>query len=245
MLDDRGNAIFSEQLDDIGYFMPGYFETNFRGKKGIIDSLGRFALETRYQAIGPVSDKLAMVLSDGKFILVNLPERKLIGSSYDERISRYNKNYLIATKNGSKAILSAANARNITPFVYEEVEFWTDSSALVKKEGVWRILAIEETALGDTEILDFSYLTKNERNTTILFRGADGYGVMDNQLGIILPPKYNDIINIGSEENPLYFTEQHLSKAEFYVVTYADASGKLVRSEAFRPEEYLKIVCDE
>jgi hypothetical protein len=69
------------------------------------------------------------------------------------------------------------------------------------------------------------------------------YGVLNNVRGVILQPTYTDIINIGSAEEPLYFTEKHVEEANIFIVIYYDKSGKLIRRQAFEPDEYEMIYC--
>jgi hypothetical protein len=55
---------------------------------------------------------------------------------------------------------------------------------------------------------------------------------------------FNDIINIGTQGTPVYFCEKFIIEADFYVVIYYDAKGKILRKQIFTdPEEYEKIYC--
>jgi hypothetical protein len=54
---------------------------------------------------------------------------------------------------------------------------------------------------------------------------------------------FTDIINLGSKDDPLYFTEKHVEEASIFVVIYYDRNGKLIRRQAYEPEEYEKIYC--
>ena len=61
---------------------------------------------------------------------------------------------------------------------------------------------------------------------------------------LIHDTKFNDIINIGTVENPVYFAEKYIIEADFYVIIYYDAKGKILRKQIFTEEaEYEKIYC--
>ena len=69
-------------------------------------------------------------------------------------------------------------------------------------------------------------------------------GILSNKHGEVVGATFNDIVNIGSVENPVYFAEKYILEAEFYVVIYYDASGKILRKQIFtEAEEYDKIYC--
>lgn len=240
-----GKQMFAERVDYVNTLMPGYFETSYRGRKGIIDTLGRFALETKYHAVGAVTDKLAMIISDGKFGLIDLPKKRTIGASYDERLKVYNEKFLVAVQGGKKGLISAENARKQLNFDYDEIQFWTDTLALARRAGTWRLVDIYTGKVKDDQIASFKLIGKAEGNLMMIYLTGTGWGIMDSKRGTILKPVYNDIVNLGTVERPVYFTEQHLPNAEFYVVTYTDAQGNVIRSQAFRSDEYSKIYCDQ
>jgi len=75
-------------------------------------------------------------------------------------------------------------------------------------------------------------------------RQDNATGIISNRRGIIIPFKYSDIINLGTAEDPLYFTERHIEEAAISVVVYYDKHGKIIRRLAMETDEFEKIVCD-
>jgi hypothetical protein len=61
----------------------------------------------------------------------------------------------------------------------------------------------------------------------------------------MIPISFSDIINVGSKENPFYFTEKHVEEASIFVVIYYDSNGKMVRKEVYEQDEYEKIYCSD
>jgi hypothetical protein len=72
------------------------------------------------------------------------------------------------------------------------------------------------------------------------------YGVLSNKRGTVIPLSFSDLVNLGSSEEPLYFTEKHVSEAAVFVVIYYDKNGKFLRSEVYEEsEDYEKIYCPD
>jgi hypothetical protein len=70
------------------------------------------------------------------------------------------------------------------------------------------------------------------------------YGVMSSRMGLIIPISFTDIINLGTLDDPLYFTEKYIEEAGIYIVVYYNKKGELVRKQAYEEEEYERILCD-
>ena len=70
------------------------------------------------------------------------------------------------------------------------------------------------------------------------------YGIISNRNGLVIPPTFHDIINLGTAEMPFYFTEKSVEEAGIYVVIYYDHTGKLVRRQAYEEEDYDRIYCN-
>jgi hypothetical protein len=90
---------------------------------------------------------------------------------------------------------------------------------------------------------------KLEQNTlqkklAIIYQGLN-HGVIDSQNGIIIPLSFNYIINVGSTEKPLYFTEKNIPEASIFVVIYYNAQGKMLRKEIYDQADYDRIYCDD
>jgi len=53
------------------------------------------------------------------------------------------------------------------------------------------------------------------------------------------------ITNLGSEDEPLYFTAKEVEEAGIVVVIYYNKDGKLLRKQVYEDEEYAHIICPE
>jgi hypothetical protein len=79
----------------------------------------------------------------------------------------------------------------------------------------------------------------------IIVHQENAYGVISSRYGRVVPSTFSDIINIGSDEEPLYFAEKNIEEAGIYVVIYYDKQGKLLRRQVFEKEEYDEIYCED
>jgi hypothetical protein len=70
-------------------------------------------------------------------------------------------------------------------------------------------------------------------------------GVMSTRRGIVIPLNFSDIINVGSPETPMYFTEKHVHEASLFVVIYYDDQGRFLRKEVYEQDDYDKIYCQD
>jgi hypothetical protein len=77
----------------------------------------------------------------------------------------------------------------------------------------------------------------------IIVQQGSNFGVISSTRGLILPLTFTDIVNVGSTNEPLYFTEKHVEEGHIFVVIYYDQDGHLLRREVYEPEEYDRIYC--
>ena len=68
---------------------------------------------------------------------------------------------------------------------------------------------------------------------------------MSNVKGEILPSLYTDILNLGTSDEPFYFTEKFIEEAKIYIVNYFNKDGVLVRKLALKEQDYEKVFCDQ
>jgi hypothetical protein len=242
---DQGKRLFLERIDNVSYLAPGFFEIAWRGKKGIIKESGLVVQKAEHDAIGLVGDNVALTLDGGKFGYYHLDSRKTISPKYSRRLQLYNNAILIAAQGNKKGLIEAQSGEVITDFEFDEIKYWTDTTAMVKLDDEYQIIEIENGLQVMTDIRRISVIKESSEETVLNILGDDGFGILSNKYGEILPPQYNDIVNLGTIDDPVYFSEQHLPRAEFYVVTYSDRYGKVIRSQAFRSAEYDMIYCEE
>ena len=70
-----------------------------------------------------------------------------------------------------------------------------------------------------------------------------GYGLLDNREGVQLNPGFNDIINLGTAEEPVFFTEKYIPEADYFVVIYYNQKMEVIRKQVFDSGNYDQVYC--
>lgn len=240
--DSNARHLFELVCDNIQYGEENVFVFNKKEKKGLISADGKLLLQPDYDAIGDAVKQGIPLLKKMKFGRYDLRMKKEIKPAYDKNLRPYNEWLLMAFKNSFYGLIDADNKLHLS-FEYEDIKFWNDSIAFVKKDSWWMLLNIESKNLILDRIKDFHFVSDTEQEKVAIIRQENGYGVFSNTRGVIIPPTFTDIINLGSSENPLYFTEKNVEEASIFVVIYYNKDGKLVRRQAFEADDYEKIYC--
>ncbi len=240
----NGRLLFEQKTGNLRYLSPACVVAEVKGKSGIVDTTGRQILAPKYDGIGQAdAEGLVTVLNDGKFGSLHLQSGTLAAPKYDTRVRYFNDAYLKTTVK-SKVGLITYDGKTALPFNYDEVLPWNDTLVMAKKGELWSLTTFDGKKSFFKPFINFQFIRDDRTEKILKVYTADGYGIISNVHGQILAPTYNDLLNLGSDEQPLYFAEKHVTEAEFFVVVYTDASGNPLRSQAFRAEEYDKIFCE-
>ncbi|MBX2965738.1 MAG: WG repeat-containing protein [Cyclobacteriaceae bacterium] len=239
-----GERLFTVQYDRIDFAGENLFTVMRKGKRGLINLQGRPVVPTDYDAIGNIDQGTVPVLKDKKFGILDIVNRKEIKPQYEKNIVRFNHQYLIAFKAGYSGLIDWNN-KSITPFEYEEIRYWNDSCALVRKDYQWLVYNFVEKKIVADKIRKFTWLRETTTDKLAIVQQEHSYGVLSSKNGFILQPTFSDIVNLGSATKPLYFTEKHVEEASIYVVIYYDENGTLLRRQVFETDDYERIYCSQ
>ena len=237
-----GNLVIKGSDLNLQMLGQEYFKKTYRGRVGLTDTSGQELLKPQYQGIANYNDGFVSLLNNKKFGLYNKNLNIYIKPVYDRLLKLYNDQLLIAYKSGGYGLINL-KGESITDFDYDEILHWNDTSILVKSGEDWNITDLKSGEILLDGLRDFDFLNEGEEKT-ILFRKEENFGVVSNVEGIIINPTFNDIINIGSQEIPIYFTEKYISEAEFYIIIYYNSRGEIIRKQVFTDEEYDMIYCN-
>lgn len=211
------------------------------GKKGLASTLAKDeVLRIAYDAIGNYNNGYVAVLDGRKFGLFNDQKEVFIRPWHEKNLIPYNDQYFIGART-NKGVVDK-NGNIILDFIYDEIKYWTDSSALAKIEGKWQLVGLP----GGNVQLDgiFTYTIEPLKDEKIMIaRIEEGYGVYSDYRGEIVPPTFNDIVPITATEGFILFTEKHIEEAGFYVVIYYDLNGRIFFKQALEAEDYDKLYC--
>lgn len=239
-----GELLFIVQYDEIDVAGDQFFTVTKKNKRGLITQDGKLVIPADYDAMGNIQQGTIPVLKDKKFGYLDVRNRREIKPQYEKNIIRYNDHYLIAFKGGYSGLIDWNN-KSITPFEYDEIRYWNDSSALVRKNFQWMIYDFIKQKVVADKIRNFKWLRDTPHDKLAIVQQEHSFGVLSNKRGFILQPTFSDIVNLGSATQPLYFTEKHVEEASISVVIYYDAEGRILRRQVFEADEYERIHCSQ
>lgn len=238
----RGKKLFTAPYDKIQYAGQGFFIVSRREKKGLTDSDGKIVLPVEYDAIGSAGGGTVSLLKTMKFGLYDYAKRKLIRPGYSKNILPYTPAVLTAFRQGAYGFIGWDD-KPLSAFEFSEIQYWNDTTALVRKGSAWALYAIPGRKAAVDDIKAIKSVRDQPGDRIVIIRQGNEYGVIGSRAGIILPVHFSDIVNVGSPEVPMYFTEKHVEEASLFVVIYYDHTGRLLRREVYEQDDYEKIYC--
>ncbi len=237
-----GKKLFATAFDAIEEVVPGVFLITHQGKKGLADGSGKWVLPKEYDAIVKSSENRVSLLKDKKFGLFDLQYRKLIKPVYERNIQYFSASLLVAFKDGFYGFISQ-DTQPLSDFEFDEVSPWNDSIAWVKKNFRWKLYDVYGRKVLHDQIKDYQLLADTEEEKTVRIHKENHYGILSSTRGMVIPPTYNEIINLGTKDTPFYFTEKHVEEADIFVVIYYDKNGLQLKREIYEADEYERIYC--
>ena len=241
VLSSEGQILFDGDYDQVDFLTDSLFTYKSKGKFGIINAKGKTVVSAKYESINK-KDDLILLLEKGKIGSYNPTTGGLITPAYDSRITSFG-NYFSIVKDGKYGLINSQN-KTLIPFDYDEFMMWNDTSFLARDSSVWTLMTFDNEVI-ETGFMNPTLIAERGMEKFIKVMKGQSFGILSNKQGLILEPTYNDIVNVGIYKEPTFFAEQHLKAAAFFVVTYFDRLGQSLRSQAYRPEEYSKIYCDQ
>lgn len=235
----RKFAIECDRLEDLGHDI---FLVEKKGKAGLMGIDGKLIVPVEYDAIVKTHDQFVSLLKNKKFGIYDLKNRILIKPTFDRNLKFYNESTLVAYKDGYYGFIGV-DALPISAFEFEEVQFWNDSAAMVKKNFRWMVYDIYTKRVLHAQIKDYRLIKDTQDEKIAIIHVENEYGVLSSVKGIIIPATFSDVINLGTSESPFYLTEKHVEEADIFVVIYYNEDGKLVRREIYEADEYDLIYC--
>ncbi len=242
VFNSKAEPMFNGMFDKIEYNNEGFFTILKKDKHGLFGMDGKLIIQPAFDALGTINQGIVQTLKDKKFGVLDIVRHKEIKTEYDKNLVRYNANVLSAFKNGFYGLIGWDN-KVIAPFEYEEIRYWSDSSAIVKKNFNWAIYNFIEKKMVKDKIKTFKWVQDTDQEKILIVQRENAYGVISNKRGTIIPATFTDIVNLGSESVPLYFTEKHVEEASIFVVIYYDKNGVQLRKQVYETDDYEKIYC--
>jgi sporulation protein YlmC with PRC-barrel domain len=239
-----GIKIFTVNYDKITYAGNDIFTVSKKEKKGLMMADAKVILPLEYDAIGSVKEKTISVLKNMKFGLFDIVNRRLIKPQFDKNLNRYNDNLLIAFKDGLYGLIDW-DGKPLSKFEFQEIIFWNETEALVKKNLQWMLYEIATQKILMTGIKNHKMVSEIDHEKIAIIHQENNYGVLSSLRGVVIPINFTDVKNVGSLEDPMYFTGKHVEEASIYIVIYYNKNGEPMRRQAYEEDDYEQIYCAE
>jgi hypothetical protein len=244
LFDRQGNLLFEGTYDAIQHAGGHYFIVSRREKKGVVTADGKPLLPLVYDAIGDVDGDRIPLLRAMNFGMYSIATGREIRPSYEKNIIPYNNELLVAWRKGKSGIIDFNNSIRI-PFRYDGFRFWNDSAAWARDGETWKIIDLKKGSVLVDAIREFKVVSESDKEVVVIARQGSDFGVLSSMRGVIIPIEYTEVVNVGTSDSPLFFTEKHVREADLSVVIYYDAHGNAVRRQALDPEEFDQLSCDQ
>ena len=239
----NGRKIIDGKYSSLEALGLEYLLVEKAGKKGLFHHSGKLVLKIRYSAIGNYENGYVSTLINGKFGIYNFKKNVFLSAKYQKALKPFGNFYFIGMKGSSFGLVNLEN-KDVTGYKFAEILDWNDSVALVKENDQWNLYDIKNDKYIYEGISEYKVLRDDEEEKILLIIKESQSGILSNKYGEVVGASFNDIINIGTIENPVYFAEKYILEADFYVIIYYDAKGKILRKQVFtEEEEYEKIYC--
>ncbi len=238
-----GIKLFTMEFEQIEAVSPEIFLITRQNKKGLLTEEGKVLVPIEYDAIVVTEPNGFSLLKEKKFGWYDAVKKQLVKPIFDRNIKSYNKSLRMAFKDNGYGFIHP-DGKPLGNFEWEDVVYWNDSTAIVKKNFQWMVIDINSGKTKIDRIRNYTAVKDTPLEKIYIVRQDNTFGVISNKRGVIVPMQYSDVVNLGNSETQLYFTERHIEEAGISVVVYFDHNGKIIRKQAMEAEEFDKIYCD-
>lgn len=247
VFDHTGQRLFSITCDKIqdaggGYFIIRKKDKSKKDRSGLVSSSGKMVLPPEFDAIGNTTNGVVSLLRDKKFGLLDVKNQRQIKPEYTKNVTTYTSRYLAAYDGKFFGFITWDN-KPWSGFDFEEIRYWSDSVAWVRKNYQWMLYDIEARKVVEDQIKDYTMIVDGADEKIAIIRQDGHYGVISSKHDEIIPPTFSSIVNVGSSEQPMYFTAKHIEEASIYVVIYYDSKGVFLRRQVYEEDDFENISC--
>ena len=237
-----GEELFQDVHKEIRQLNDTLFAVTKGTRMGVIDADGKTVLRAYYELIEE-DEGLLFLLRSGKIGAYALDSSRQFDVKYESRLKPFGDFY--KTRIDGRYGLIDIDENEVLPFEYEDIRFWNDSVVWTQKEKLWTLQNIRTGELVVEEALRINIVFQNgEMKYATYFKG-EGLGLIGGSGAVLLKPKFNEITNIGSDEEPIFLVELYSEEANYYVVFYLNKDGERIASNAYTPRQYERLICDD
>jgi hypothetical protein len=242
--DVSGSLILEGVYNQVAALGNEYLLIETGGRRGLADNKGNILIKPAFEAIGNYNQGYVSLLRSRKFGIFNHQKKIQIMPQYDAMLRPFNDSLLLACVNDNWGLIDASN-RRVLDFNYKEIHPWNQDRVLVRThDDMFNIIDLRSRlpVYGGIERYQLIRDDSEEKIAVVLRRSQ--HGVISNRRGEVISPGFTDIINLGTQENPVYLAQRTIREAEFIVAVYYGADGSILKRLAMTEDEFDRIYCD-
>jgi hypothetical protein len=242
LLDGKGDTLLVDYFSEVRAFGSEYIVVSGRNGSGLFSSAGNLLLKPTYDGIANYNNGSLTILKDGKLGYYRYADSTFIPPEYVKSIQPYGDTLFIANNGDGNGFINRS-LKEVTELIYEDITYFNDSVSWVRSDGTWKLINLKNNVVYLEDVISFSPV-RGEDDDFSYYLTAAGKGVLHNKTGTIIKASFNDILNIGSETQPIFMAEKYIEEADFYVIVYYDSKGKILYRQAYPSEEYEDLICE-
>ena len=241
VMDTNGDLLFSGSYSQIRELNDSLFVVTRNNRSGILRKNGEVLLNLYYDAVDE-TENLIFLLRRGKIGAYDLRSKKFIDPRYEAKLTRFGESYI--TKYQGKYGIIDGDEKSVLRFAFDDIKALNDSVVWVRSEGKWSLNNPSSGQVYIQDVLNFRRMVAADSSYYLIYKST-GYGLVNSNAELIVPPKFNEIKNLGTLGDPMFQVELFSPEADFYLLIYINHKGDRLFSEAYRPDEYDMILCDD
>lgn len=240
----KGKRIFTQAFETIEYLPQKLFLVTHQKRKGLVRVDGRVVVPLVYDAIVWNTGGFFSLLLKGRLGAYHPEKNQVVEAVYDRNLMLLPSGHWVVSQGGKYGLIDPQR-KSPDSFIYEEVLPWNRDQCWVRQQGQWLLIAVTTRTPVLAGVKRFEPIGGSPQEKFLLYHRENYFGVMSSAQGVIIPATFSDIINVGSGEEPVFFTEKFIEEADIYIVIYYDLQGTFLRKQVYEKEEYHLIYCDE
>ncbi|HTH56190.1 MAG TPA: WG repeat-containing protein [Cyclobacteriaceae bacterium] len=234
--------LFIAEFDNIESLSADYFVVTKKNKKGVLNTKGQVVLPAAYDIL-MLKENFISLYDGKKFGLYNIANAKIIKPAFERNLIPVDT-VVIAFQNGRCGLIDV-NGEELGAFEFDEIQPWANGVMWAKKDFDWNLIDFKTSKKILTRVKNIQLIKNTPDEKLAIVKQDNLFGVVSNVHGVVIPPSFTFLLNLGSEDEPLYFTAKDVEEAGIVVVIYYDKTGKLLRKQVYEDEEYARIVCPQ
>ena len=245
MINTDAKILVAAKQEQLNFIQDDILLFTQKKLKGLMNHEGKIILPAKYEKITSLAPQQFSLFAKKKFGIFIANKTFLVEPQSLTILRAFGQNnFALYTTKANQLQFTDKKGQPKTKEIFDNIQHWTDSLALVKTGRYWRLydLLNQKFTVDEFKEYDIFFDTPYEK-IAIVTSGA-GRGVFSNRRKYIVPDEYSYVRNLHSKESPFFFVERYVSQANLHIVLYIDKQGNVVRKQTVADAEYEKILCE-